>query len=202
MGRYIFYITSLRAASAEGHTKIVETLLRRGADIDRRNVEYRNYSKVNRQVFDRLAKLSEAFLVSFESMEVRNRLPDLDIVYHVCSLPYRTPLRLAVSWGHKEDANVLVDNGADVDAASGFGKLSGTALQIACRTGNIAIVEMLLTKGADPLAVGGHPEESTPLIEALRCNESVQISQLLLTKTGPRHQHAGFDWGAPPYLSF
>ena len=57
-----------------------------------------------------------------------------------------TPLIMAVFKGHKEIAELLIANGADVHAKDMRG---GTSLLIATMLGRTEVVELLISKGAD-----------------------------------------------------
>jgi hypothetical protein len=59
---------------------------------------------------------------------------------------YGTPLHEAASWGHKEVAELLIDNGADVNVKNGFGQ---TPLHKAARWGRKEVAELLIAKSAD-----------------------------------------------------
>lgn len=71
----------------------------------------------------------------------------------------RTPLWYAAATGSKDAAKVLLEDGADAEAADIFGR---TPLHIACLEGHSAIVKMLLDAGAStdrpttaPMRMGG-----------------------------------------------
>jgi ankyrin repeat protein len=76
-----------------------------------------------------------------------------------------TPLHWASISGHKEAVELLIDNGADVNAMRGGG---GTPLSYAASWGHEEIVELLIANGADvnvkdafsetPLDVATHPD--------------------------------------------
>jgi ankyrin repeat protein len=60
-----------------------------------------------------------------------------------------TPIHAAVSAGRLEAARVLLDAGADVNAAEHGGY---TALHLAAGNGDEALIRLLLERGADPTA--------------------------------------------------
>ena len=62
-----------------------------------------------------------------------------------------TPLHLAASWGHKEVAELLIGNGADVNTKDIDG---WTPLHKAAWQGRKEIVELLIANGADVESAG------------------------------------------------
>ena len=94
----------------------------------------------------------------------------------------RPPIIHAVQQGHTEIVELLLDNGADVNAAciGSSDALSGevglTALIMAAWTGRTETVKLLITRGANVSAVadGGN----TPL-RAATCNKWSEIVELL-----------------------
>ena len=64
------------------------------------------------------------------------------------NFPGWTPLHYAATGGHLAIVQLLLDNGAYIDAASPNGS---TPLMMAARYGNQLVVQMLLESGADPL---------------------------------------------------
>ena len=60
------------------------------------------------------------------------------------TLLYQTPLELAVEYHHYDAARLLLDNGAHINSASGF----GTPLTWAVQNGDVALTRLLLDRGA------------------------------------------------------
>ena len=89
-----------------------------------------------------------------------------------------TPLHWAAA-GHKEIAELLIANGADVNAKGV--KDGGTPLHIATHLGHKEIAELLIAKGADVNAK--HEDGGTPLDEAKKYPE---IADLLRKHGGKR----------------
>ena len=86
-----------------------------------------------------------------------------------------TPLLLAVSRGHKEVAEVLLANKAEVNAKNNEG---GTPLHWAASLGNKDMAELLLANGADVNAtnnVGKTPLNLTPKAPVLDRVQTVRV---------------------------
>ncbi len=89
-----------------------------------------------------------------------------------------TPLHMAAQNGHDAVAKYLVENGANIYAVGRirFYKFQElTPLQVACRSGKIKIIEILLANGEDP------DNKRAPLYEALAYGHA-QCAEFLLSK--------------------
>lgn len=86
-----------------------------------------------------------------------------------------TPLELAAKHGRVEVCRYLLDNGADLNAGSGFGPLNYAAWK-----GHFEVVELLINKGADVNARISHGM-MTPLHNAV-IGRNYEVVELLLTK--------------------
>jgi hypothetical protein len=85
-------------------------------------------------------------------------------------------LQVACLEGNKEAAQMLLDQGADINAQGGH---LGNALQVACYQGHKEIVQILLDKGADVNAQGGHLGNA---LHAASFSGYKEIVQILLEK--------------------
>ena len=70
-----------------------------------------------------------------------------------------TPLHYTAAYGHKEIAELLITNGAEVNAMGG--RIKWTPLHTAASNGHKEVVDLLIAKGADVNAKDEHGE--TPL---------------------------------------
>jgi len=91
-----------------------------------------------------------------------------------------TPLNIAVEAGQKEVADLLLDNGANVNAK--FGQLRLTPLHIAASQGNKDLAALLIEHGADVNAkyeLIWEKSDWTPLRYAIQ-NGNIELIQLLI----------------------
>ncbi|KAL9632949.1 MAG: hypothetical protein Q9164_004994 [Protoblastenia rupestris] len=166
VGRWgIDFGTTLHAASAGGHKKIVEILLEKGADINAQGGYYGNALQA----------------ASFRGHE---QIPDIDAQgrYH------GNALQAASLGGHEQIVQLLLQKGADINAQSGN---YSNALQAASYKGHEQIVQLLLQKGADINAQGGRYGNA---LQAASSRGHEQIVQLLLQKGADINAQGG-DFG-------
>ena len=93
----------------------------------------------------------------------------------------RTPLHEAASWGHMEIAELLIDNGADVNVKSGFGQ---TPLHWACMNKGRHVAELLITKGADVNAIDAAGQTPLDWAEEEKQTETADLLRKHGGKTG------------------
>jgi ankyrin repeat protein len=148
--------TLLGAAVYERHTEIVKLVLERGA------IKHCPASEL-----ERLLKLA-----------VKKRAPDMlhllieDGKQLVSKKILESILIETSSEGNTEIAQVLLDNGADINAQGGH---YGNALQAASAEGHKETVQVLLDKGADVNAQGGHYGNALRAASAGGHKETVQV---------------------------
>jgi len=167
--------TPLHWAAIEGHKEIAELLIAKGAD-------------VNTKTNDGKTPLDEAINPFYNNTEIANLLHkhggkhgtihsavgggDVEAVKEFLAAGADvkdkrgfTPLHWASIAGYKETVELLIDNGADVNAMRGGG---GAPLSYAASWGHKEIVELLIANGAEvnvkdafsetPLDVATHPD--------------------------------------------
>ena len=129
------YGTALHAASAKGHLKVVQSLLRHGADVNSPGLwgrtpllfaSYRGHLEVVQWLLEHGA-------------DVNAKDKDDDW----------TSLHLAVEGGHFEIVQTLLKHNADTNARNNF---SRTPLLMASNRGPVNIEQLLSSHGADPQA--------------------------------------------------
>lgn len=189
---------ALQQASSQGHLKIVETLLSRGADVN--NVSEMHPSRTALQAAcnsghvkvtklllkwganpnlgggDNTRPIFGAVLDGGEVLNEILRAPRLEL--DTVGGPYNgSPLATAAYHLPAEKAGLILDYGASVDFIDNDGD---TALMAAARVGDEACLRLLLEKGADFLKVSKRNE--TALQTATELNH-VECANLLLART-------------------
>ena len=150
----------LHAASRRNHLKIVQSLLRHGADVNATGMWGRT---------PLLFALSEGYLEVVRSLLEHGADVDAKNLFNW------TSLHMAAYYGHFETAWILLKHNADVNAREN--NEGRTPLHLASNLGHIDTAQLLLNHGADPNARDRHA--ATSLHTALS-SENFDIGRLLL----------------------
>ncbi|KAJ7831047.1 ankyrin repeat-containing domain protein [Mycena olivaceomarginata] len=183
---------ALEAAVRWGHTVLVGLIITRGADIEIQDSIYKWIVELVQLLIEKEANVN-AWSVDLNAWP--DNLPwSADVAHASRVLHYRTALQAAVGQGHEVVADILLKNGADVNAPGGY---LGTALQAASMAGYGALVQLLLEHGADVNAVGGQIGQSGSVLEAASVTGHEAIV-LLLIENGAKHLiEKGADLNVP-----
>ncbi|KAJ7609590.1 hypothetical protein DFH06DRAFT_1308876 [Mycena polygramma] len=182
--------SALRAASARGHTRIVQLLLKRGADVNMEEVSgnalqaastrghaeivqllLENGANVNVNAVSNKALHAASAGVQL-SVATAQLLPKNEAGVNAKGGEFSSALKAASARGHTEIVNLLLRHGADPNADGG---ISGTALQVASAFGHTEIVHLLLEKGADMNVAGGRAGNALVASSAAGHTEIVQL---------------------------
>ena len=171
--------TALMLASYAGHTNIVATLLKRGAEVNQqRNRGYANHeTALTFAAMAGHASVVEILLKNGAKTDVN---------------PYReaSPVIVASEKGHEEVVVLLLSAGVDLEAVESFLEIQaanstvtkqkvtvGTvALHCAAGSGHTAVVEHLVNAGVDVDSEWG---KGTPLMAAARRGKIMVVSTLI-----------------------
>ncbi|EXJ70448.1 uncharacterized protein A1O5_06517 [Cladophialophora psammophila CBS 110553] len=195
---------ALQAASLHGHTKVVETLLEAGADVNLRGGLHDNalqaasaggHDAVIKLLLDKNADVNahggkynnSLYAASLNGHE--NAV--LMLLRHGADPNVRGglfghPLQAASSRGHETIVQILLENNADVNAGGGR---FGNALQAAASAGHENVMKILLSKGADVNAYGGNYGSA---LQAASARGRTDIVQMLLKENAEVNAVAGF----------
>jgi ankyrin repeat protein len=157
-------VVPLHIAAGQGHMRMVELLLARGAEVDRRNPH------------------QETALIAASAsgrIEVVRLLLERGADPKLADKDGRTALHLARAAKSLEIAQMLLEKGADPNALSGFVRFGpeGSPLHQAVTARQSEFVRLLLDHRADPDA---HlPEQDTPLMSAAENSDEELVKVLL-----------------------
>jgi len=149
--------TALMKAAEKGHDDVVFALLELGADINVRN-SFGNTALMLAAEFGKAGTV-EVLLSFYETIQ-------MDIMNHY----QYTALILASENGHKDCAQLLVENGADLNARNMFGK---TALIMAAENGHCAIVDLLCQEKPKDVDIRSNRGVSALMLAAVKGNWDV-----------------------------
>ncbi|KAF8199449.1 ankyrin repeat-containing domain protein [Pholiota molesta] len=170
-GGYSYYSTALQAASAGGHEAIARLLFENGADVNAQGEFF--------------GTALQTVSVQVEGCEV---LVENRVDVNVQAGFFGNALQAASAGGHDTTARLLLENGADVNAAQG-GEY-GTALQAASAGGHDTTARLLLENGADVNAA--QRGEYGTALQAASAGGHVTIVRLLLKNGAYVNVQAGF----------
>jgi ankyrin repeat protein len=197
-------MTPLHLAAEEGHKNVVELLIAKGADI---NVVERNGAKPvwlamandHRDIVDLLIQKGAKVL----PMKLAACFGDTDRVTKLIregidvnakgANKGRMALHWAVARGHKDTAELLIKNGANV---SGRANTLWTPLHVAASNAQKEMVELLMAHGADITAKSHN--SYTPLHVAI-WGESAKVVEMLIAKGAD--MNAEDKWGGTPLIT-
>lgn len=154
--------TAMHLACEGGHTKVVQSLLQNGGSI----------TKKDRNGRFPLYTACEGGHTSVVRLLIEN---NADLTQ--CDNYGRLPLYAAAGWGHTEVVDVLLRNKDDCDLTKSDEKTGFNALHVACHTGHVASV-MLMLKHEFPVSVVDKSGQ-TPLVLACRSGHTEVVKVLL-----------------------
>ncbi|CAG7919699.1 unnamed protein product [Penicillium olsonii] len=150
---------ALIIAAKNGHTKVVQTLLKAHADVNAQHVYYGTCLHA---------------AASQGHVETVRMLLDAHADVNAQSGHYGTCLQAAAYCGNVEVVRILLDAHADVNAPGG---MRGNCLQAAAYCGNLEVVQTLLDAHADVNAQGGY---HGTCLQAAADGGNVEVVRILL----------------------
>ncbi|KAJ5305108.1 uncharacterized protein N7443_004768, partial [Penicillium atrosanguineum] len=157
-------------ASINGHDRIVQLMLERGADANAQGGEYgnalqaacdRGHDKIAQMLLDQGADVNAQVGSNGNALQaacdrghdkIAQLLLDRGADINAQGGRYGNALQAACDRGHDKIAQLVLDQGADVNAQGGR---YGNALQAACSRGHDKIAQLLLDRGVNVNAQGG-----------------------------------------------
>jgi ankyrin repeat protein len=171
--------TPLYAAIWSGDANMVELLLDKGANMKIKDIDGQTpFNVAVRYSQKDILKLFVARGAEVSSIQVAACIGDLGRVkaflargidINTKDTRNRTALHYAAKEGHKEVVELLLANGADVNAGN------GTAAELAMNSGHTEIVELLMSKGADisPLHLAIHLKDEAQARSLIKAGADV-----------------------------
>ncbi|KAJ5359789.1 hypothetical protein N7517_008980 [Penicillium concentricum] len=181
-------------ASLNGHDRIVEFLLERGADVNAQGGTYgdalqaacsRGHDKIAQMLLERGADINAQGRGYGNALQaacagghdkIAQMLLERGADINAQGRGYGNALQAACYGGHDKIAQILLERGADINAQ---GRGYGNALQAACAGGHDKIAQILLERGADLNAQGGAYGNA---LQAACAGGHDKIAQILLER--------------------
>ncbi|OGP60430.1 MAG: hypothetical protein A2V67_19020 [Deltaproteobacteria bacterium RBG_13_61_14] len=138
----MFFSTPLIYAACQGHKEVAELLINKGAYVD--NSDSEGWNPVLCAVWYGHKEVLELLLRHGATMIMTVYMAFEDVPWE-SSWMDGTPLQIAVIRGHKDMAQYLLDQKANVNEANDYGR---TPLHLAAYWGRKDFVELLLSRGA------------------------------------------------------
>ncbi|MBD3398136.1 hypothetical protein GF413_03640 [Candidatus Micrarchaeota archaeon] len=190
--------TALRKAVNEQYIEVVRLLLKRGADVhDKLNdgtyilmsAALTGNTEILNAILDKGADVNARDDKGSSALKWSAFMDRSDVVRLLKSRGAKSDLWIAALTGDVQEAERLIEAGADVNAVDGLG---WTPLMNAARKGHAEMVELLLDQGADPAAKREckHLKCPTVIDYALRGGSPVIVSTLL-NKGTDNHPNSG-----------
>ena len=132
---------SLHWAASEGDIKMVETFIRKGADVNARD-DWNGSTPLHKAASSGHKDVAEFLIAKGAYVNAR-------------TTGFMTPLHYATEKGYKEITELLIAHGADVNVKRRAWPAGDTPLHSAVRARHKDIVELLITNGADVNAKDG-----------------------------------------------
>jgi len=160
--RNVYGDTPLHEAARAEHEDIIRLLIDNGADVNVKNNEgltpaddavcstrkmVAPLTLVAKLLIAKGADISIVSAVHMEDLDKAKELIQKGASINVKDKLGRTALHYAAGQGHKEMVELLLANGAEVNAGTNFYK--GTPAEFAMSAGHNEVVELLISKGAD-----------------------------------------------------
>lgn len=172
--------TALHWAAMNGHDRVAELLLAKGAEVDATDNE--GMTPLHWAAF--YGRLDVVKLLLANKAAVNVRSGDMS----PSGLETKTPLLLAAESGHNDIMELLLSHGADINAKDNFGE---TPLQLAVEHGYRNEVELLLARNADVNAKDLHGRTA---LHAAAKEGSKDIVELLVGKGAEVNAKDYRDW--------
>ncbi|KAJ5706518.1 hypothetical protein N7536_002207 [Penicillium majusculum] len=191
-------------ASLNGHDKITQMLLERGADVNAQGGFYgnilqaacsRGHNKIAQMLLERGADVNAQGGYRGNALQaacsrrydkIAQMLLERGADINAQGGLYGNALQAACFGGPDKIAQILLERGADVNAQGGY---YGNALQAACSRGHDKIAQILLERGADINAQGGQYGNA---LQAACFGGHDKIAQMLLERGADINAQGGY----------
>ena len=168
---------ALLIATIDGRDEVIEKLIDAGADVDCCFHRYRDsIESKGPPLYEALKQRKESLVLSLLNADADPNFSDASF-------------QLAVEWGNRSVIDALIFAGVDVNGSY----MKETALTIAVKRRDLALIKLLLASGAEINSNGEETNAPTPLMAAAEMGD-IDMAQYMIDQGADPNDSLALEW--------